>query len=166
MSRHSKATGFHPVRHDRFMPEREHDAYKSPSKPPEPTLCPQCGAVFHKGRWQWATRPVDAHEQLCPACHRINDHFPAGFVHVSGEFFAGHREELLQLIMNEAEREGAEHALERIIAIEAEDHGVEVTTTSIHLARRLGEALRDAAHGELELHYNEGEKLLRVFWQR
>ncbi|MFZ5509953.1 MAG: BCAM0308 family protein [Pseudomonadota bacterium] len=166
MSRHSKATGFHPVRHDRLIQEQEHDAYKSRTKLPEPTVCPQCGAVFHEGRWQWLPRPSQAHEHVCPACQRIEDHFPAGFVHISGDFFTQHKDELLHLVKNEAEREGAEHPLKRIIATEVEDSGILVTTTSIHLARRLGEALHHAYQGELEFHYNEEEKLLRVFWRR
>ena len=61
----------------------------------QPYRCPQCGAVFHEGRWQWLSRPVQAHEEMCPACHRIHDEYPAGFVHVGGTFFKDHREELL-----------------------------------------------------------------------
>jgi NMD protein affecting ribosome stability and mRNA decay len=166
MSKHSKATGFQPVRHDRLIQEREHDAYKSRWKLPEPAVCPQCGAVFHEGRWQWAARPAQAHEETCPACHRIEDKFPAGFVHLTGEFFAQHREELMHLVRNEGEREGSEHPLKRIMDTEDEDGGVVVTTTSIHLARRIGEALHHAYHGELEFHYNDAEKLLRVHWRR
>lgn len=166
MSKDSKATGFHPVRHDRLIHEREHDAYKQRLKLPEPTVCPQCGAVFHQGRWQWAPRPPAAHEEICPACHRIRDEFPAGFVHLAGEFFTAHREELMHLLRNEAEREGAEHPLERLIGTQDEDGGVLATTTSIHLARRIGEALHHAYHGELEFHYNDEEKLLRVHWRR
>jgi len=54
MSRHSKARHYHPVRHDHLIQEREHDVYKSRWKLPEPTLCPDCGAVFQEGRWHWA----------------------------------------------------------------------------------------------------------------
>jgi hypothetical protein len=49
------------------------DPYKRVHKLHEPTVCPQCGAVYHEARWHWAPRPVDAHEELCQACHRIND---------------------------------------------------------------------------------------------
>jgi NMD protein affecting ribosome stability and mRNA decay len=166
MSSHSKASQFHPVRHDRLIQEHEHDTYKLRGKLPEPTVCPQCGAVFHKGRWEWAARPADAHEETCPACHRIHDEFPAGYVHLAGGFFSAHADEVTQLVRNEAEREGQDHPLERVMAIKPEDGGQLVTTTSIHLARRLGEALHHAYQGELEFHYNEGEKLLRVHWRR
>lgn len=163
----TRFTEFHPVRRDRLVQETRHDTYKAKHKLPEPTVCPQCGAVFHEGRWQWAAKPGQAHEEMCPACHRIHDAYPAGFVSVSGPFFADHRDELLHLAKNEEAREKAEHPLKRIMAIEDQaDGGVEITTTDIHLARGIGEALHHAYQGELEYHYNEQENLLRVVWQR
>lgn len=166
MSSHSKATGFRPVRHDRLLQEERHDAYKLRGKLAEPTACPACGAVFQDGHWQWLPRPEGAAEEQCPACHRIADDFPAGFVHMTGEFLAAHREELTQLIHHEAAAEAEAHPLERLISATAEDDGLLVTTTGIHLARRLGEALHRAYKGNLEYHYNEDEMLLRVSWQR
>jgi hypothetical protein len=50
--------------------------------------------------------------------------------------------------------------------IEDQDDGIQITTTDIHLARGIGEALHNAYQGELEYHYNEQENLLRVVWQR
>lgn len=166
MSRNSKATGFRPVRHDRLLQEYEHDTYKSRGKLPEPTLCPRCGAVFQEGRWQWAERPPQAPEERCPACRRIEDDFPAGFVHLSGDFLTAHADELTHLVNNAAGLENKTHPLERIMATAQEDGGLLITTTSIHLARRLGEALHRAYKGELDFHYNEEEMLLRVHWRR
>mgnify|MGYP001110132746 CR=1 FL=1 len=162
----SRFTGFEPVRRDRLVQETRHDAYKAKHKLPEPTVGPQCGAVFHAGRWQWLARPAQAHEEMCPACHRMHDHYPAGFVTVGGAYFKDHREELLHLMRNEEARAKAEHPLKRIMAIADEADGVLVTTTDIHLARGIGEALHHAHQGELEYHYNEQENLLRVVWQR
>lgn len=157
---------FQPIRRDQLRPEREHDAYKVQNKPPEPAVCPDCGAIYHEGRWQWAPRPSGSHEIVCPACHRIRDSFPAGFVHVGGKFFKDHREELTSLMHHHEDKAKTEHPLSRIMAIEDEADGVLVTTTDIHLARDLGDALHHAYHGELEFHYNEAENLLRVHWRR
>lgn len=158
--------GFTPVRHDRLIEEARIDPYRAIRKPPEPTVCPQCGAVFHEGRWQWIAKPGNAHEEMCPACRRIADELPAGFVSIGGPFFQQNREELLNLIRNEEERAKAEHPLKRIMKIEDDADGILVTTTEIHLARGIGEALHHAYQGELEFHYNENENLLRVVWER
>lgn len=159
-------THFRPIRHDRLMQEARHDPYLARHKPSEPTVCPGCGAVFHEGRWQWLARPPKAHEALCPACHRIRDDYPAGYVSVKGEFFKTHQDEILRLVRNEEARQKTEHPLKRIMKIEPHDDGTLITTTDIHLARGIGEALHQAYQGELEYHYNEEENLLRVVWKR
>ncbi len=159
--------GFHPVRRDQLRVEREHDTYKLQAKLPGTAVCPDCGAVFQKGRWQWSSRrPAGATEFVCAACHRIRDRFPAGFVRVDGPYFLDHQNALTALIRHHEAREKTEHPMARLIAIEPVDDGVLVSTTDIHLARDIGEALHHAHQGELEFHYNEGEKLLRVHWHR
>jgi len=165
MSHTTSSGGFHQIqRHDNIFKERRHDAYKAKGKPPEPALCPQCGAVFHEGRWQWRIAPENAHAETCPACHRIHDHYPAGFLKMSGEFFKAHRAEIMHLVRNHEKRENAEHPLNRIMAVEDKGSETLVTTTDIHLARGIGEALHHAYKGELEFHYNPEQNLLRVSW--
>jgi len=166
MTRQSQPAGFHPIRRDRLLQEAEHDTYKTKGKLPEPTVCPGCGAVFHAGRWQWLDQPKDAHRTNCPACHRVHDRFPAGYVSLAGDFLAAHEPEILQLIRHHETREKAEHPLQRIMAIEKTEHGILVTTTDIHLARGIGDAVHHAYQGELEFHYNPEQSLLRVNWNR
>jgi NMD protein affecting ribosome stability and mRNA decay len=153
-------------RRDRLIQEQVHDAYKSKRKLPEPTVCPQCGAVYHGGRWQWASRPATPHEYTCPACHRIRDKYPAGSVTLSGTFLSTHRDEVLNVVRNAEARAKADHPLKRIIGIEDQAEGILVTTTDPHLARGIGEALHRACSGELQLHYAEESDILRVHWKR
>ena len=153
-------------RRDRLLREHVHDPYKTRLKLPEPTVCPQCGAVFHEGRWHWAPRPSPAHEELCQACHRTNDHYPAGELTITGEFAAGHKDEILHLARHQEDLEKAEHPLHRIMDIEARDHAIVVRTTDIHLPRRIGEALRHAFHGDLDFHYDDEGHFIRVRWSR
>jgi len=159
--------GFHPVRRDRLLQEARHDAYKMRKKLPEPTVCPHCGAVFHDGRWQWGLSvPADAHRTTCPACQRAEDHYPAGFVLLCGPFLQGHRDEIRHLVYNEAARERVGHPLKRVMAIEENEHEMLVSTTDIHLARGIGEAVHHSYQGELEFHYNAEDARLRVHWTR
>ena len=142
-----------------------HDTYKSRGKLPEPTVCPQCAAVFHKGRWTWAARPAKAHEETCPACHRIHDDYPAGILSLRGPFLEAHKEEVLSVARKQEEKAKREHPLCRIIKIEENKEGVVVTTTDTHLPRRIGEALWHAYHGELDLHYGQDSRLIRMTWK-
>lgn len=153
-------------RHDNLFQEQVHDAYQAKGKLPEPSVCPECGAVFHQGRWQWGTAPAGAHHATCPACLRQRDHFPAGYVSLSGPYFQQHRDEIMHLVHHHEQRERAEHPLKRVMAVDEQDDGVMVTTTDIHLARGLGEAVHHAYQGELEFHYNPEQNLLRVRWHR
>jgi NMD protein affecting ribosome stability and mRNA decay len=164
MSTRSIPPGFHPIRSTHLLQEQVHDAYKIKGKLAEPTACPQCGAVFLSGRWQWNKAPANAHQHTCPACQRIHDHFPAGFVTLDGSFYTSHRDEIMHLISNEEKREKADHPLQRIMATEEIDGALHVTTTDIHLARRIGEALHHAYQGTLDYHYNPEQNLLRVSW--
>ncbi len=167
MSSKSIPPGYQPVRRDRLLQEAEHDSYKARGKFPEPTICSHCGAVFHIGRWQWGiTVASDAHRASCPACQRVHDHCPAGYVFLTGAFLQAHHEEIVHLVRNEAERQRAEHPLKRVMAIDEAEVEIQVSTTDLHLARALGEAVHHAYQGELEFHYNPQEMLLCVHWSR
>lgn len=159
-------TGFHPVRLDRLLQEQVHDTYKTRGKLQEPTVCQHCNAVFQGGRWQWGEAPAGAQRETCPACHRQQDRFPAGFITLGGTFFLAHYDEIMHLVHNQEQREQSAHPLKRIIEVEKQGESVLVTTTDIHLARSIGEAVHHAYQGELEFHYNPEENLLRVHWSR
>lgn len=155
------------IRGNPLLKERIHDPYRVRGKFPEPTRCSGCGAVYLKGRWQWIDEvPTDARAARCPACRRIADKYPAGEVIVSGTFVAGHAEELLHLIRNTEKAESREHPLHRIMNIGQDEDLITVTTTDVHLPRRIGHALEDAWDGELKTHYDEEGSFARVTWRR
>jgi hypothetical protein len=157
----------HENRQDRLLRELVHDPYHSKKKLTEPTVCPECGAIYRGGRWQWGEAPAGAHKEICPACHRFKDHCPAGFLTLSGDFLAGHKDEILHIIRNVEQREKAEHALKRLMAMEDQaDGSVLATFTDPQLARAAGEAVHSAYQGDLDFTYQENEFLLRVAWSR
>jgi len=171
MSNFSKTTHRHtdgtPVKGHAGIREDQHDPYLAHAKPAEPTWCPSCGAVFEQGRWQWKERlSPRAPQLLCAACRRTNDHMPAGIVQIDGEFARAHRDEMLAMLQHRAERAKAEHPLQRIMAISDTADGLEVTTTDIHLAHELAQALHHTYHGDLQLHYGDKQVLLRAHWRR
>ncbi len=153
-------------RRDRLIQERREDPYRERRKKEGPLTCGQCGAVFVDGRWDWAEPPEDAADTLCPACRRIRDRYPAGEVLITGDFFTRNQAEIKNLIKNEAEREKGEHPLERVMETREIDKGLLVTTTGIHLARRIGESLNKAYQGSIEFSYGDGEKSIVVKWSR
>ena len=155
-----------PSRRDRLIRDTRHDPYAEYEKPPEPTVCPECDAVFRKGRWQWSAGPFDAPRSLCPACRRIRDDNPAGYITVHGDFAVAHRDEILNLARNVAERERTEHPLKRIMAMREQDDTFNITTTDVHLARSIGDAMHAAYAGDLDYKYEKDETIIRVSWNR
>ena len=153
-------------RRDKTIQEYRHDTYKLRGKLKEPSVCSECGAVLHKGRWTWEARPAGAEEVLCPACHRIKDHYPQGLLRLNGPFFVAHKDEVLSAALNQESKEKAEHPLSRIMSVKKEDGGVVIETTDVHLPRRIGEALHHAYRGELTFHYDQDEQFIRATWQR
>lgn len=155
-------------RHDRLVREQVHDPYMSREKLPEPTVCPECGVVFADGRWQWTTTPAKgAHEHPCPACQRIRDRIPAGFLTLQGDFLPEHREEILHLVRNKVKTEEVEHPMKRIMDIEdTEDGAVVITFTDTHLPAGVGRAIRNAYEGDLDIHYTDEAGIVRAYWKR
>lgn len=155
-----------PARRERFVRAFHQDTYKTRGKLREPTVCTGCGAVYHKGRWQWLAQPSRPQTALCPACQRAHDRSPGGYLTLRGPFLMKHRDEIVQLVRNVGEREKSQHPLRRIMALEPRDDGLLVTTTLMEMARSIGDAVHRAYQGELDYHYADEASILRVSWQR
>lgn len=142
------------------------DPYEAAARPPEPAECPQCHATFTGGRWSWDEAPEDAYQQLCPACQRIRDRFPAGYVTIKGAFLKEHRDEIVHFIESHAKLGHERRPLQRIMGMEDTRDGLEVTTTDSLLARAIAQALQDTYKGDLKLRYSPDEHLVRATWKR
>ena len=141
------------------------DPYQAQQKLHEGTVCLQRGAVYHEGRWQWVAGAQTALKQLCAAGRRINDKFPAGIVTLHGDFALEHKDEMIRLARHQEEFERKEHPLNRIVSIEEDAQAIVISTTDIHLPRRIGETITRAFHGETDAHFEEDGYFVRVDWR-
>jgi hypothetical protein len=143
------------------------DPYEERHQPPSPARCPECEAVFQKGRWAWVDEvPDEAQDALCPACRRARDNYPAGHLLIEGAFLSDHRDEIINLVRNVETLENGDHPLHRILELAEEGDTVTITTTDIHLPRRIGESLHRAYQGEFDYHYEPNEHVIRGRWSR
>lgn len=155
-----------PGRHLQLPDDPHHDAYFHQGKLAAPAVCKDCHAVFQHGHWAWGRAPHGAAEALCPACQRIREQQPGGYVTLEAALTAREQEELVRLLRNVEHRETIDHAMERIIDMTAAPGKLLVTTTSPHLAQTLAAAVERALGGQAEYAFSRDEHLLRVHWQR
>jgi hypothetical protein len=160
-----------------FTKRVDHDAGRHHTRraPKEAKQCIGCGAVYIKRRWvlveiairgeQARTHPVEM--TLCPACKQKREGIPAGYIYVEGTFFASHSDEISRLLMNEADRAAIDNPLGVIMGWEEDKVGrLTITTTTEHLAERLGQALEKAFGGEVRYDFSHENKLARAYWHR
>lgn len=150
--------------------------HRPPRAIKEPAVCGDCGAVYVNRRWTAAAsfsenkkrkdeRP--ARTTVCPACKQKRAGEPRGFVFLDGAFFVEHRKEIKQLLRNEAERAAEDNPLARILEWkEGEGHQLTVSTTTEHLAQRLGHTLEKAFDGSVDYDFSHENKIARVSWRR
>ena len=96
----------------------------------------------------------------------VRGNFPAGQLALTGQFVTQHLDDILRIVRHQEGFEKAEHPLNRIMNIEDTMGAIVVTTTEIHLLRRIGEALKRAFDGELKSNYDKDGYFLRATWHR
>jgi hypothetical protein len=159
-----------------FTKRVDHEAgrHRTRRSLPEPIVCEGCGATYSHRRWtikgelkrNLSAPKQNAKSTLCPACKQARHGVPSGFVHVKGEFFIKHRDEIGRLLKNEAERDAQDNPLARIMGWEDTEKQLVIKTTTEHLAQRLGHALEKAFDGTVRYDFSHENKLARVYWER
>jgi hypothetical protein len=142
----------------------------------EPAVCKICGDIYADRRWSLpdAQRESAKHphfraaqQVICPACKRQAAKIPSGYVHLSGAFLTAHFDEITRLLHNEAARAAEDNPLARIMEAKPETTDqLTITTTTEHLAQRLGHALEKAYDGKVRYDFSHEIKLAHVYWQR
>ena len=77
-----------------------------------------------------------------------------------------HKDELAHMARHQEEIEKPEHPLDRIMAIDEDAEGLTITTTDIHLPRRIGETIKRTWRGKLTMSFEEDGYFIRVSWSR
>jgi NMD protein affecting ribosome stability and mRNA decay len=156
--------------------DHEAGSHRPPKAAAEPAVCKICGNVYADRRWTKpdASRQSTAHPHfraaqavVCPACKRQAAKLPSGYVHLRGAFLTAHFEAITKLLHNEAARATEDNPLARIMEMKPEaDAQLTVTTTTEHLAQRLGHALEKSYQGTVRYDFSHENKLAHVYWQR
>lgn len=161
-----------------FTKRVDHEAGRHRTKraPKEPAVCASCGAIYANRRWTTADTERGTHEPkhwrpakvtTCPACVQARGGAPSGYVYLEGAFLIAHRDEIESLLRNEAERAAEDNPLGRIMFWKENGDGkLTLSTTTEHLAQRLGHALEKAYDGKVEYDFSHENKLARVTWRR
>ena len=167
-----------PYTNTTFTKRVDHEAgrHRTPRALSEPAVCEECGAISAKRRWTAAS--PDSENQLhkysrpprktvCPACLQQRTGEPRGFVYLDGAFLLEHSKEIETLLRNEVERAMKDNPLARILEWKrGKGHNLTVSTTTEHLAQRLGDALERAFGGNTHYDFSHENKLARVNWRR
>jgi hypothetical protein len=90
-----------------------------------------------------------------------------GVLTLRGRFLSAHRDDIEHLLKNEAARAGVDNPLGRVTRWDrsAPERLVLMTTTE-HLAKRLGQALRKAFDGTVRYRFSHETKFGSVTWTR
>ncbi|HEY5619419.1 MAG TPA: BCAM0308 family protein [Vicinamibacterales bacterium] len=166
-----------PYTNATFTKRVDHDGgrHRPPRAPAEPALCPSCGAVYVKRRWSTAPSArvladragVLLTLRMCAACRRRQTGTPRGYVHVDGEFFRTHRGDIDHLLQNEADRARKDNPLQQVLDWkELGDGSALMTTSTEHLAQRLGRALEKAYDGRVRYGFSHENKIAHIWWSR
>ena len=152
----------------------ERDMYLPRRSPKGILWCTDCGAVYHRRRWT-LTPPEEVRTRvesmaglsfsLCPACHKIRDHYPSGELRVIG-VGAEEKEEVLRLLENREGKAREKNPLERILAVQSEGPIWKIDTTTEKLAQHLGRALKKARGGRVTYKWSHNNKFVLVIWER
>ena len=163
-------------RSDRLLREHDHDTYHPEMKSEGALMCPECHAVYSEGRWQWIQdlgqlkrfmkKIHKKDHEICPACKRTMDHYPAGELVLRGDFLFKHMKEIIGLTRNEELSEMGQHPLNRIMEIRKNRDEVVIETTDQHLPTRIAKALKRAYGGITDFKFAKSSGMMRATWAR
>jgi hypothetical protein len=154
--------------HDVFTPASAYARYFE-----QPSICIECTAVYADYRWTFDQQAIKEAEQAhvlsttCPACIKKRDGVAGGYLHLDGQFFLSHQNEVESLLEHESRQAGIENALDCIMIF---DRGMSemltVVTTTKQMAIRLGHAVETAYGGAVYCGFSHNQEFVSVWWHK
>jgi len=136
-------------------------------------ICKRCRAIYQDKHWFFdeemakkLSRDKNIHLVICPGCQSIINRKVDGVVNLKSSLIKEHKDEILNLIHHEEEKEKQKNPISRIVEIESWMDEIIVKTTTQFLARRIGQAVDKAYNGNLEIQKAPREEFTRVNWTR
>jgi NMD protein affecting ribosome stability and mRNA decay len=170
MTRISRKTGFEEKGQ---RTARSSDVYAQKEAGKEVSYCRKCGLIYHQKRWVMNQEELErvkgdpsAVKITCPACQKMQDNVPGGYLTLSGDYLLKHESEILELIKNTEEKSRNKNPLGRIMEIRQENNVLTILTTEDKIAQKLGRDIYKAHSGELHYQWSHTEKYVRVNWTR
>lgn len=144
-----------------------------PKEGMEVSFCRKCGLVYRQKRWimdpdelERVKSDPSAGKILCPACQRMRDQVPGGYLTLKGDYLSSHEVEILELIKNTEAKSRQKNPLGRIMEITQEGGVLTILTTEDKLAQKLGRDVFKAHSGRLSYQWSHDENYVRVEWHR
>jgi hypothetical protein len=152
-----------------------HDSNKKhkESKYHHPLLDPKSGLVHENKHWIRLSEldPKDIDnliEGKAPSTRMQEEKLCDGILHLSGDFFMAHKQEILNTLHNVAKIAEEHDPLNRIESVEEIEPGkVTVYTIKNQLASRMGKKIDESFKGgELKIHWMKDDKPVEIWWHK
>lgn len=161
----------------KFSPEIGHNSERPTKSNKEQrteagvAVCETCSAINMKKHWflnnenyqKLIKDPLTRFVQ-CPGCRRLSDKHIEGEVLLENPQLSQSKEMMYGALYNTAARAFHENPLSRIYSIEEKGNQIRILTTTCTLARRIGQVMKRAFKGSLDIRYSPDEKFASVHW--
>jgi len=133
-------------------------------------VCPVCGAIEEKKRWQWDGEVKESKRKehtlrICPGCEAIENEWIEGEITLKNRIINLIPDQIEEMMRNMEEVERHDDPKNRIFKIKKNKSFWKVYTTSVYLAQRIGKELGKSFVSKVTYKFSRGEKYVVVTWE-
>jgi hypothetical protein len=145
---------------------------KEKEEKPHPVIvvCPVCGAIEAKKRWQWDGEVKESIRKehslrICPGCEAIKNQWVEGEITLKNRIINLVPNQIEEMMKNIEERERHNDPRNRILKIKKTKTFWKVYTTSVYLAQRIGKELEKSFVSKVTYKFLREDKHVDVVWE-